>query len=217
MLTTEETKQLYRRTARYYDVALWLYRIVGTNQRRRQAVRALRLRPGDTVVDVGCGTGLNFRLLHESVGPEGHIIGVDLTDAMLARAQRRIEKAGWGNIELVEADIATYAFPPGIKGALATFALEMVPEYDSVIRRAARTLPPGKRLSVFGLKHPEGWPDWLLRLGIWLNRPFGVSQDYASVRPWESIRQHMREVDFQEFYFGGGYLAVGEALGRHPE
>ena len=53
--------------------------------------RALGLRPGDTVVDIACGTGLNFPLLEEAIGPDGRIVGVDLTDAMLAQAQRRIE------------------------------------------------------------------------------------------------------------------------------
>jgi demethylmenaquinone methyltransferase/2-methoxy-6-polyprenyl-1,4-benzoquinol methylase len=216
ILSKEEAKHVYRRTARFYDLALWVYRLFGTGRHRRQAVHALHLQPGDTVVDMGCGTGLNFRLLQKAVGPEGRIVGVDLTDAMLDRARHRIQKAGWQNIELVEADLATYTFPPGMNAALATFALEMVPEYDAVIRRVAETLPLCGRLAVYGLKHPERWPDWLIRLGIWLNKPFGVSRDYAALRPWESVRRHMKEVRHKEFFFGAAYLSVGEASGISP-
>lgn len=211
ILNKKEAKQLYRRTARFYDLALWAYRLMGTRRRRQQAVRALQLQPGDTVVDMGCGTGLNFRFLHEAVGPEGRIVGVDLTDAMLAKARQRVKRFGWRNIELVEADLATYSFPSGMKAALATFALEMVPEYDTVIRRVAATLPPGRRLALFGLKVPETWPEWLIRFAVWLNKPFGASRNYASFRPWESVRRYMEMVEHQEYYFGAAYLSVGEA------
>lgn len=212
ILSKEEVRRLYRRTAAFYDAAVWLYRLVGTGRHRPHAVAALQLRPGDTVVDMGCGTGLNLHLLRAAVGPGGRVVGVDLTDAMLERARRRIERAGWDNVEVVEADLAGYAFPLDMKGAVATFALEMVPEYDAVIRRVAANLPPGRRLAVYGLKHPERWPRWLVRLGVWLNRPFGVSHEYAALRPWESVRRHMREVEHREFYAGAAYLSVGEAI-----
>ena len=77
---------------------------------RRQAVKVLRLRPGDTVVDIACGTGQNFPLIERVIGPQGQIVGVDLTDAMLAQAQRRIERNGWTNIELVQQTWPTSPF-----------------------------------------------------------------------------------------------------------
>lgn len=210
ILNKRETKELYRSTARYYDPSLFAYRLVDVKRRRRQVVRALRLRPGETVVDMGCGTGLNFPLLEEAIGPGGRILGVDVTDAMLGKARKRVTRAGWQNIELVEADLTLYAFPPDMKAALATFALEMVPEYDRVIRRVAKALPRGGRLGLLGLKVPEHWPSWLLRIAIGLNKPLGASRDYASIRPWESLRRHLRVVDQQVFYLGAAYRAVGE-------
>lgn len=211
ILSETEVRTLYRRTARFYDASLWAYRIAGIGQHRRRAVGALELRIGDTVVDMGCGTGLNFPLLCEAVGPTGRVIGVDLTDAMLERARRRVEREGWTNVELVEADLARYEFPKDLNAALATFALEMVPRYDAVIGRAAQSLPEGGRLAVYGMKHPDRWPRWLTRIGVWLNRPFGVSEDYAALRPWESVRRHMKEVEYEEFYAGATYLCVGAA------
>src|SRR3954447_15488896 len=87
----EHLIETYRRKAKHYDVTSRLYPAPGYPQRsqRRRAVRALGLRARDTVGDIACGTGLNFPLIEEVIGPAGRIVGVDLTDAMLARAQDR--------------------------------------------------------------------------------------------------------------------------------
>ena len=211
ILNKNEIKQLYRHKAPYYDAALWLYRFIGVSRCRREAVRALQLQPGETVVDMGCGTGLNFGLLYDAVGPSGRIVGVDLTDGMLEQARRRVRRAGWQNVELVEADLASYAFPEDMNAAIATFVLEMVPAYDAVIRHASEALPQRGRLALFGLREPENWPEWLIHLGVWLNEPFGMSRDYASFHPWESVRRHMREVEHRKLFAGAAYLSVGTA------
>src|ERR1700733_7025681 len=104
--TREHLIETYRKKAKHYDITSRLYPAPGYPQRtqRLRAVRALGLRRGDTVVDMACGTGLNFSLLEKVVGPGGRIVGVDLTDAMLARAQARIETNGWGNVSLGRGD-----------------------------------------------------------------------------------------------------------------
>src|ERR1700759_3121048 len=100
--TREHLIETYRKKAKHYDITSRLYPAPGYPQRaqRLRAVRALGLRPGASVVDIACGTGLNFPLIEEAIGPEGRIVGVDLTDAMLAQAQGRIETNGWRNINL---------------------------------------------------------------------------------------------------------------------
>lgn len=212
-LNKAETRDLYRRRAVHYDLVVRLYGLVGVriDRYRKRAVEALALRPGDAVVDLGCGTGLNFPFLVRAVGPDGRVIGVDLTDAMLDQAARRVDEAGWDNVELVHADMTSYAFPDGVGGVLSTLALTLVPDYDAIIRTAARALRPGGRLAVFDMKRPEGWPEPLVRLVAWLNRPYGVSLDLAQRRPWESIRRSLHQVVFQELYGGMLYLSVGEA------
>ena len=144
-LSTSEIRTLYGRRARHYDVTANLYYLVGFREwsYRKKAVRALRLSPGDTVVEIGCGTGLNFTLLQKAIGPTGQIIGVDLTEAMLAQARERAERAGWHNVEVVLSDATEYDFPVGVNGILSTFALTLVPEYDQVIAHGARTCTRG--------------------------------------------------------------------------
>jgi demethylmenaquinone methyltransferase/2-methoxy-6-polyprenyl-1,4-benzoquinol methylase len=211
-ISKPEWRSLYRRWAPYYDAGLWLYALVGyrMSRYRHRAIRGLALRPGDTVVDLGCGTGVNFAHLYEAVGPEGRIIGVDLTDAMLDQARARARRAGWKDVELVEADLAEYAFPADVDGVLSTFAVAVVPEYDDVIRRGAGALRSGGRMALCGMKRPGGWPEWLLRLGAWVQRPFGVRLEYAEHRPWASLQRYLHEVSYEEQYFGANYVSVGE-------
>src|SRR5471030_2370982 len=90
----ERLIETYRKKAKHYDITSRLYPVPGYPQRpqRLRAVQALGLRAGDSVIDIACGTGLNFPLIEEVIGPAGRIVGVDLTDAMLAQANSRIAK-----------------------------------------------------------------------------------------------------------------------------
>src|SRR5262249_8587523 len=152
----------------HYDLTSRLYPLPGYPQRgqRLRAVEALELRPGATVVDIACGTGLNFSLLEQAIGPEGRIVGVDLTDAMLAEAQRRVEENGWTNVSLVQADAAAFDFPAEVEAILSTYALTQVPGCGEVIAHGAAALAPGGHWAVLDLKLPDHAPPRLARLGI---------------------------------------------------
>jgi ubiquinone/menaquinone biosynthesis C-methylase UbiE len=211
----ERLIETYRKKAKHYDVTSRLYPAPGYPQRaqRLQAVRALGLRPGDTVVDMACGTGLNFRLLEMVVGPRGRIIGVDLTDAMLARAQDRIKTNGWGNIGLVQADAAGFDFPPEVDAILSTYAMTQVPECAEVIAHGAKALSGGGRWAILDLKVPGNTPEWMAQLGTAIVRPFASIDEWTTRRPWEAIRAAMQEelTDFSwtELFFGTAFLAAG--------
>src|SRR5581483_1127288 len=160
---------------------------------RLRAVRALGLRPGDSVVDIACGTGLNFPLIEEAIGPEGRIVGVDLTDAMLAQADARIKTNGWSNVSLVQADAAGFDFPPQIDAILSTYALSQVPECAQVIANGAAALSGGGRWVVLDLRLPANTPRWLSQLGTATVRPFASIDEWIIRRPWETIRGAMQE------------------------
>lgn len=212
-LEKRELTDLYTKRAPSYDWSAQLYYLIGFREwaYRKKAVRALRLQPGETVVEIGCGTGLNFRLLRNEVGDTGRVIGVDMTAAMLAKARERVEAEEWHNVELVRSDAASFTFPDGLDGVLSTFALTLVPEYDDVIVRGARSLRRGGRWVVADLKLPAGgWQKALLPLLLPLFRPFGVTLDLAERRPWESLRRQMNGFGMQEHYFGFTYVAWGE-------
>ena len=79
-------RQRYNQIARFFVFFEWLFLLPPGI--RRKAVDRLELKRGERVLEVGCGTGRNLALLREAVGPEGHVYGVDLSDGMLAEAQR---------------------------------------------------------------------------------------------------------------------------------
>jgi demethylmenaquinone methyltransferase/2-methoxy-6-polyprenyl-1,4-benzoquinol methylase len=213
--TREHLIEVYRKKAKRYDLTSRLYPAPGYPQggQRRRAVQALRLRPGDTVIDMACGTGLNFSLLLEAVGPEGRIVGVDLTDAMLDQAGGRIETNSWSNISLVQADAAEFDFPAGIDAILSTYALTQVPECREVIAHGAAALSAGGRWAVLDLKVPESTPRWLAQLGIATVRPFASIDEWIARSPWQEIRAAMQEtlvdVSWTELFFGTAFLAAG--------
>jgi ubiquinone/menaquinone biosynthesis C-methylase UbiE len=205
----------YRKKARHYNFTSRLYPVPGYPQQaqRRRSVRALRLRPGDTVVDVACGTGQNFPLIEQAIGPEGRIIGVDLTDAMLAQAQHRIESNGWSNVRLVQADAAEFDFPTAVDAILSTYALSHVPECAVVIAHGAEALSPGGRWVVLDLKAPDSAPRWLAQLGIAVARRFGSIDAWIARRPWDALRTAMQDeladLSWTDLCFGTAFLAAG--------
>jgi ubiquinone/menaquinone biosynthesis C-methylase UbiE len=213
--TRERLIETYRKKAKHYDVTSRLYPAPGYPQRaqRLRAVRALGLRQGDTVIDMACGTGLNFSLLEEAVGPGGRIVGVDLTDAMLARAKDRIAANGWSNVSLVQADAADFDFPSGADAILSTYALTQVPECAQVIAHGAAALSAGGRWVVLDLKVPDNAPGWLGQLGTAVVRPFASIDEWIMRRPWAEIRAAMQEEladpSWTELFFGTAFLAAG--------
>lgn len=186
-----------------------LYYLIGLRKThyRKAAVAALALDTGDAVVEIGCGTGLNFPYPREAVGERGRVIGVDITDAMLARAGRRIAGHGWRTFTLVRSDTVAYAFPSGVHGILSTFALPLALECEAVIARAAAA--PRGRLVVLDLRRSAGWPIWLVRLAVFFAKPFGVTIDLADRKPWEVMRRYFPPVETKGFFGGAVYLAVG--------
>lgn len=213
--TREHLIETYRKRAKHYDVLSRISPVPGYPERalRIRAVQALGLRRGDTVVDIACGTGLNFALLEEVIGPDGRIVGVDLTDAMLERARERIAKRGWNNISLVHANAADFDFPAGIDAILSTYALTQVPDCATVIAHGARALSEGGRWVVLDLKIPARAPQWLVRLGSGPVRPFASIDQWIRRRPWDVIRAAMRDeladLSWTELVFGTAFLAVG--------
>jgi demethylmenaquinone methyltransferase/2-methoxy-6-polyprenyl-1,4-benzoquinol methylase len=165
------------------------------------------------VVDIACGTGLNFPLIEEVIGPGGRIVGVDLTDAMLAQAQDRIAKNGWSNISLVQADAADFVFPIGVDAILSTYALSQVPECATVIAHGAAALPRGGRWVVLDLKVPASTPRWLAQFGTAVVRPFASIDEWIMRHPWETIRAAMQEelaeLSWTELFFGTAFLGAG--------
>lgn len=209
VLDVSGVRRLYDRIAPIYDLAAWPYNAVRARRLSEQAIIELRLEPGDTVVDLGTGTGWNLPHLADAVGPQGRVIGVDISPGMLERARQRISEPSSRNIELIEADISTYQPPPQTNAVISTFAMEMRPDDADIIQRLSAEIADDGRIATTGMRHPARWPEWLIRLGTQVVRIFGVSDAYRDHRPWEAIAACTTDSTYVESHAGVIYLAAG--------
>jgi demethylmenaquinone methyltransferase/2-methoxy-6-polyprenyl-1,4-benzoquinol methylase len=207
-----EVADIYRKRAKNYDFTVRLYNLLGfrIDSYREEAIESLRLKPGNTVIDIACGTGANFPMLQERIGPGGKIIGVDFTDAMLAKARERVEKKQWRNVELVQSDAALYQFPAKVNGVISTFATLYMPEFDDFIRNGSKSLVGGGRMVILDFKLPNSWISRLAPFALIDTQPWGLSIEMASRHPWESMSRYLKSTRLAERYGGFVFVAVGE-------
>jgi arsenite methyltransferase len=125
-----------------------LYRSRDVLRRRRLVREALGARPGDRVLDVGCGPGFYLAELLEQVGPTGSVVGIDASPQTLALARRRT--AGRGNVALHQADATALPVPDAdFDAALSVQVLEYVADPAAALAELHRALRPGGRLVVW--------------------------------------------------------------------
>lgn len=174
-----------------------------TLPKRRAARLALDLKPGDRVLDLACGTGLNFPHLRELVGERGHIVGADLTPAMLDIARKMIDAKGWKNVEVREADAANLPFPDAsFDKVIITFALNIIPEYVRAIEEVRRVLVPGGRFVALEMRAGiHSLPMWLQPL------PHICCVD-MSHDTLDEIRRAFKEVNVCYYWLGMIFIAV---------
>lgn len=144
-------RTLFNDTARHYDRINGVLSLGTGRWYRHRILRRIRLRSGDRVLDVGCGTGVIAALAQEEVGPTGRVVGLDPSPGMLEQARRR------GVRELVEgvADALPFA-DESFDVVTMGYALRHVEDIDVVFGEYRRVLRPGGRLAMMEITRPEG-------------------------------------------------------------
>lgn len=192
----------YRRDATTYDTH------TGSFARyRRQVVDELPLRPGDVVLDAGCGTGLCFAHLQERIGPTGTIVAVDAAADMLAVAADRVADAGWTNVVLVESAVEDAELPDSVDHALFCAVHDVVQSPAAVDHVLAR-VRPGGGVAAAGGKWGPAWAVGLNAAVLAMHSPY--VQDFTGFgRPWTHLAERVPGFAVREVAMGAGYVASG--------
>ncbi|HET6517615.1 MAG TPA: L-histidine N(alpha)-methyltransferase [Nitrosopumilaceae archaeon] len=210
--STTQIINSYRKYAENYDFIEKFYRLLGLKipKYRKISIAALELSKGDTVVELGCGTGSNFSLVLDAIGPNGKLIGVDINDKMLEQAKKKIQKNGWKNVELVLCDVAEFKFPETVDGIFSTGALSYSSQYDKIIKRAHKALKLGKNFVLLDFKKSEGPAKIFAPILLLTTKPFAVGKKYYERQAWKSVEKYFEKTSYLEGWGGFLYLSVGK-------
>jgi ubiquinone/menaquinone biosynthesis C-methylase UbiE len=199
--------EAYRSQAGDYDQRTDAFRLW-----RELLVQQLPIRRGDTVLDVGCGTGLCLPLLQHKVGRTGAIIGIDASEEMLQVAADRIAAHGWDNVRLIAAPVATAQIDATADAAVFC-AVHDVLQSRAALGNVFDHLRPGAPVAAAGGKWPAPWM-WPLRAWVAeLHAPF-ITDFTGFDRPWRQLAAYVPDLRVHELAFGAGYIALGHAHSR---
>lgn len=199
-------RQRYNRVARFYIFFEWLFLLPPGI--RKKAVRFLKLKPGDRVLEVGCGTGRNLSLLHDAIGQEGHVYGVDLSEGMLAKARELCNRQAWDNVTLIRSDAAEYIVPEPVDRVFFSLSYNTMPHHREVLHHAWQQLRPGGYLVIMDAKLPAGILRKLfLPYTVWVMKRTVLGNPY--IFPWEELRELTDDFEMTEFLMGTYYVCRG--------
>ena len=197
-------RKRYNRLAGIYVFFEWLFWI--PRGIRPRAVERLNLKPGDRVLEVGCGTGRNLTFLSGAVGTDGRVYAVDISEGMLAKAGEACEKNGWKNVTLIHSDAANYELPEPVDGVIFSLSYATMRHRKEVLRHAWEQLKPGGRLVMLDSKVLSGflgrltYPllSWILKRTV-LGNP--------DVDELKDVRELTGEVEVDNLQFGTYFIA----------
>jgi SAM-dependent methyltransferase len=198
----------YRRRARFYDLELALFEPI-----RRIAIGHLDLRPGDVVLDLGCGTGLSLSALRAAVGDRGRVIGIEQSPEMIERARARVRAAGWRNVTLLCAPVESARIRVRADAALFHFTHDVLRRVDA-INNVLGHLRAGARVVATGLK----WaPLWAVPVNLFvLNAALYSMTSLAGLdAPWGPLGARLAGLEVSSMLAGGVYVASGR-FDPHP-
>jgi arsenite methyltransferase len=163
----------------------------------------IALEPGQTVLDLGSGGGIDVLLSAKRVGPAGKVYGLDMTDEMLALARENQRKAGTTNVEFLKGAIEAIPLPDNsVDVIISNCVINLSADKDAVLREAFRVLKPGGRFAVSDVVvHGDMPPEVRRSMELWVGCIAGALEDteYVSklrgagfgdveLEPWRTYR-----------------------------
>ncbi len=176
----EAARASYNRLSRWYDM------IAGSTEKKYRdwGLEKLSAQPGETILEIGFGTGHCLVALAKAVGSSGRVLGLDISDGMLSIAKKRLQQEGLNDrVDLRLGDAAKLDFIQGgsLDGVFMSFTLELFdnPEIPRVLQECHRAMKRGGRIAVVSMTKTEP-PGMAVRMYEWFHEHM---PDYADCRP----------------------------------
>ncbi len=190
----------YRRRARVYDFELLLFEPV-----RRRAIERLGLRPGDVVIDVGCGTGLSFGPLIAGIGETGRIVGIEQSPEMIEKARERLREHGWRNVTLINAPVEEARIRVKADAALFHFTHDVLRQPQAVANVLAH-LKEGARVVASGLNWGRAWA-LPVNVAVLVAALRSVTTLEGLARPWSHLASTLGRMHVERMLLGAVFVA----------
>ncbi|WAC74667.1 methyltransferase domain-containing protein [Roseateles sp. SL47] len=207
-LSTERLQALYTRRASVYD-----YELMAVAPLRQEAIRALSLQPGQTVLDVGAGTGLSLPGMVAGVGEAGRVVAIEPCAAMMAQARGRAVAAGWHTtVDFVDstvedAPLETLLRPASADAALFFFTHDAL-QQPLGLTRVLQALKPGARVVAAGLVWAAPW--WpLSNLFVWGAALHSIVSPERLDVPWHDLAPRLASAEVERRWLESAYLLRG--------
>jgi arsenite methyltransferase len=192
----------YRTKAAGYDASAAF-----TMGLRQRTIDCLRLQPGQTVLDVGAGTGLSYALLCEGVGTEGRVLAFEQSPDMFAQASERVTAHGWSNVWHTQAAAESVQLPVQADAVLFNYTHD-ISRTPEAIANIMRQTKPGARIAMAGMKFFPWWTGPLNLVAWAKNRPYNVKA--ADLwHPWSIVAGYCEPFSVTATQWGMGYIARG--------
>jgi SAM-dependent methyltransferase len=195
---------LYHQRAAFYDMELAPFESL-----RRQAVAQLALRPGEKVLDLGCGTGLSLPLLAEAVGAGGEVWGIEPSHDMMGRALERQEEHGWPHVRLSESCVDTVAWPADWQAdaALFMFTHDLL-QQPECLQKVMDHLRDGARIVSVGLQWAPAW-SWACNAWVWSAALYSATALGCLHEPWRHLAALVPDLEIRPLWMGTMFMATG--------
>lgn len=192
----------YRTLAASYDRRLGVGRAL-----HRRAVDRLAPQPGESILDVGCGTGLSFEPVERRIGSAGSLVGIELSQEMREQAESRVRSHGWHNVTLIQGRAQEVELPTGLDAALLVLTHDVMRSREAMTN-VIRSLRPGGRIVAAGSRRPPRWTG-PLRAYVQLKARRYVTTFEGFDAPWSVLAGLVVDLEVELILLGAAYIASG--------
>lgn len=202
-LSMKDTIRKYAKHASGYDASA-----NRTMKIRKETINGLNLKRGDVVLDIACGTGLSFNFILEEIGPEGRIIGIEISPEMAKRAIERVRENGWKNVEVQIGPVESSTIPKDVTAVLFNYTHDVI-QSEVALLKIFEAIQNDAHVSISGMKLISG------PLSIFNWYVYRLAAPYMSTfqglnKPWSKIEKFVPLLKIKETMFGSGYIATGK-------